>query len=69
LSFIHGLFFREFIVNMFIAFSLEDLVDNFESDGIDLLGVGLPVSKGVAIFGFDDFVENVFVHDGLSGNL
>jgi hypothetical protein len=54
---------------MFIAFGLEDLVDNFESDGIDLLGVGLPVGEGVAIFGFDDFVENVFVHDGLSGNL
>ena len=54
---------------MFIAFGLEDLVDNFESDGIDLLGVGLPVGEGVAIFGFDDFVKNVFVHDGLSGNL
>jgi hypothetical protein len=65
LSFIHGLFFREFIVDMFIAFGLEDLVDDFESDCIDLLGVGLPVGEGVAIFGFDDFVENVFVHGGL----
>jgi hypothetical protein len=69
LSFIHGLFFREFIVDMFIAFGLEDLVDNIESDGVDLLGVGLPVGEGVAIFGFDDFIENFFVHGGLSGNL
>ena len=69
LSFIHGLFLREFIVDIFIAFGLEDLVDNFESDRIDLLGVGLPVGEGGAVFGFDDFVENVFVHGDLGGNL
>ncbi len=62
MRFIHGLFFREFVVDIFIAFGLEDLVDDLEADFIDLLGIRLPVGERVAIFGLDDFFDDFFVH-------
>ena len=43
LGFVHGLFFGEFEEDIFVAFGLVDLVDDFEADFIDVFGIGLPV--------------------------
>ena len=62
LGLVHGFLFWKFVGDLLVAFRFVNLIDDFKSDLVALLGIGLPVVKGAAIFWLDDLIENVFIH-------
>lgn len=62
LRLVHGLLLWHFIDDVLVAFGLVDLRDYLKTDLVVLLGVGLPVLQGTAVFGFDYLVEGLAVH-------